>query len=97
LAAPGLFPISSEKPSLRTNSQHKIHICPQEYVDLLVGEMIPAVAKQGIARFCDLFCEKSVFSVDQGRRILEAAAEAGMGLKIHAGEIHDLGGATLAA
>jgi imidazolonepropionase len=70
---------------------------PEGYVDLLIHEMIPAVSKQGIARFCDVFCEKNVFTVDQGRRILHAAGKAGLGLKIHADEVYDLGGAGLAA
>lgn len=67
-----------------------------EYVDKVVAEMIPAVKEQGIARFCDVFCESGVFSLNQSRRILEAARAAGMGLKIHADEVHDLGGAGLA-
>jgi imidazolonepropionase len=70
---------------------------PEKYVDLLIHEMIPAVSEQGIARFCDVFCEKNVFTVDQSRRILQAAGKAGLGLKIHADEVHDLGGAGLAA
>jgi len=70
---------------------------PDKYVDLVIREMIPAVSKQGIARFCDVFCEKNVFSIDQSRQILQAAREAGLGLKIHADEVHDLGGAGLAA
>jgi len=70
---------------------------PDAYVNLLIEEMIPAVSDQGVARFCDVFCEKGVFSVDQSRRILKAAGEAGLGLKIHADEVHDLGGAGLAA
>jgi imidazolonepropionase len=70
---------------------------PDTYADLVIREMIPAVSKQGIAQFCDVFCEKSVFSLDQSRRILQAAREAGLGLKIHADEVHDCGGAGLAA
>jgi imidazolonepropionase len=70
---------------------------PDKYVDILVEEMIPAVSKQDIARFCDVFCEEGVFSVEQSRRILSRAREAGMGLKIHADEVNDLGGAGLAA
>jgi len=70
---------------------------PDTYVDTLIEEMIPAVSKQGIARFCDVFCEKGVFSVEQSRRILKAARQGGLGLKIHADEVHDLGGAGLAA
>jgi len=70
---------------------------PDDYVNLVIQEMIPAVSRQGIARFCDVFCEKGVFSVDQSRRILKAARKAGLELKIHADEVHDLGGAGLAA
>jgi imidazolonepropionase len=70
---------------------------PEEYVALLVEEMIPAVARSGLARFCDVFCEEGVFSREQSRRILLEAREAGLSLKIHADEVHDTGGAGLAA
>ena len=70
---------------------------PDEYVDVVVHEMIPRVVDQGIARFCDVFCEKGVFTAEQSRRILKAASKFGMGLKIHADEINDFGGAALAA
>ncbi|MHA1770840.1 MAG: imidazolonepropionase [Candidatus Thorarchaeota archaeon] len=68
-----------------------------EYVDLIVNEMIPAVTKEGLAEFCDVFCEKGVFDIEQSRRILTAAKKAGMKLKVHADEIVQLGGAGLAA
>jgi imidazolonepropionase len=70
---------------------------PDRYVDVVIREMIPEVSRQGIARFCDVFCEEGVFTLEQSRRILKSAREAGMGLKIHADEVHDLGGAGLAA
>jgi imidazolonepropionase len=70
---------------------------PDEYVNVIVREMIPRVAEQGIARFCDVFCEKGVFTAEQSRRILETASRFGLGLKIHADEINDLGGSALAA
>jgi imidazolonepropionase len=70
---------------------------PEDYVGIIVRETLPAVAKQAIARFCDVFCEEGVFNADQSRRILEAARRAGLELKIHADEVHDLGGAALAA
>ncbi|HOO62323.1 MAG TPA: imidazolonepropionase [Synergistaceae bacterium] len=80
------------------------HAVPSEYkgredlfVNYLVEEMLPAIAERGIADFCDVFCEKGVFSIDQSRRILMKARELGMGIKIHADEVHDLGGAGLAA
>ena len=69
---------------------------PEGYVALLREEMLPAVARQGIARFCDIFCEEGVFSVEQSRRVLECAREYGLHLKVHADEVHDLGGAVLA-
>lgn len=70
---------------------------PDDYVDEIVGAMIPAVARQGIARYCDVFCEAGAFSVEQSRRVLRAAREAGLGLKVHADEVHSLGGSALAA
>ncbi len=68
-----------------------------DYVNVVIDEMIPAVAELGIAEFCDVFCEKGVFDIEQSRRILLAAKEAGMKLKVHADEIVQLGGAGLAA
>jgi imidazolonepropionase len=70
---------------------------PDDFVDLVIEEMLPAVVEQKIARYCDVFCEKGVFSIDQGRKILTAAKRLGLGIKIHADEVHDLGGASLAA
>jgi imidazolonepropionase len=70
---------------------------PEGFVDLVIEEMLPAVSQQGIAQFCDVFCEEGVFSLEQSRRILKAARETGFDLKIHADEVHDLGGAGLAA
>ena len=68
-----------------------------DYVDVVVEEMIPAVVEQGIARFCDVFCEPGFFDAAQSRRVLEAAKRAGLELKVHADEFEDLGGAALAA
>ena len=67
-----------------------------DYVDLLVREMIPEIAGRRLAGFCDVFCEQGVFSVSQARQILETARSAGLRLKIHADELHDTGGAALA-
>jgi imidazolonepropionase len=66
------------------------------YVDVLCNEQIPVVAKENLAVFCDVFCEKGYFDVAQSRRILETAQQHGLKLKIHAEEFCDLGGATLA-
>jgi imidazolonepropionase len=68
-----------------------------EYVAHVVRDQLPAVARQGIARFCDVFCELGVFSADQSRRILHAAADHGLALRIHADELAPSGGAELAA
>ncbi len=70
---------------------------PDEFVDLILNEMIPAVAARKLAEFCDVFCEKGVFNVEQSRRILQTAKKHGLMPRIHADEITGLGGAELAA
>jgi imidazolonepropionase len=69
----------------------------QAYVDLLINEMIPAVARDGLATFADVFCETGVYTVDESRAILTAARDAGMLIKLHADELTSAGGAELAA
>lgn len=66
-----------------------------EYVDLIISEMLPKV--KDLADFCDIFTEKNVFEIEDSRRLLLAAKECGMKLKLHADEIVTLGGAELAA
>jgi imidazolonepropionase len=68
-----------------------------DYVDLIVDEMIPAVVEENTAEFCDVFCEKGVFDIEQTRRILQTAKKAGLKIKLHADEIVPFGGAELAA
>ncbi|MFA5577085.1 MAG: imidazolonepropionase [Tissierellaceae bacterium] len=68
-----------------------------EFVDIIIDEMIPEVADKKLAEFCDVFCEEGVFSLEQSRRILLAARNYGMEARIHADEIVALGGAELAA
>lgn len=70
---------------------------PDDFVSLIIDHMLPEVKEQGIARFCDVFCEKGVFTLDQARKLLSAAKAMGFGIKIHADEVHDTGGASLAA
>jgi imidazolonepropionase len=67
------------------------------YIDLLVGEMIPAVASEGLAEWCDVFCETGVYTPDESRAILAAAAKAGLRLRIHADELAASGGSDVAA
>lgn len=80
------------------------HAVPKEFkedsdrfVDILVNEMIPAVASEKLAKFNDVFCEKGVFTPAQSKRILEAGKKYGLIPKIHADEIVSYGGAELAA
>ena len=66
-----------------------------EYLDLVIHEMLPRAAK--LAKFCDVFCEPRVFPVDDARRVLEAARSYGLGLRMHADQLENGGGAHLAA
>jgi len=67
------------------------------YLDLLIEEMIPEVARLRLAVFCDVFCEEGVFTVAESRRVLAAGREHGMKLRLHADELAWTGGAELAA
>ena len=69
----------------------------EEYIRIVIEEMIPAVAAEGLAAFCDVFCEDHVFTVGESRRILAAGAAAGLRPKLHADELNPTGGAELAA
>jgi imidazolonepropionase len=96
----------------RLNKQHPVdivstfmgaHAIPEEYgnrkeeyIDFIIEEVMPRVVRMGLAEFCDVFCEKGVFSIEDSRKILTRAKEMGFGIKIHADEIEPLGGAELA-
>jgi imidazolonepropionase len=80
------------------------HAVPPEYVHdregylrLLVEDMLPEVARSRLAEFCDVFCERDVFSVAESTRILTRARDLGLRLKLHADELSALGGSELAA
>jgi imidazolonepropionase len=97
----------------RLNEKHSVdvvptflgaHAVPAEYkgnadgyVDTIADRMIPKVAKQRLAEFCDVFCEKDVFNVKQSRGILVKGKECGLKPKVHADEMTPSGGAELAA
>ncbi|WP_101295183.1 imidazolonepropionase [Halegenticoccus soli] len=95
----------------RANDRHPVDVVPTfmgahavppdvdaaEYAEEVVSEQLPAVETQGIAEFCDVFCEEGAFTVEQSRRVLEAGIEAGLAPKIHADEFANLGGSRLAA
>jgi len=69
----------------------------KQYVDLIVAEMLPAVAAEGLAVYCDVFCDVGAFDVAQSRRILLAARELGLRPRLHANEFANIGAASLAA
>lgn len=70
---------------------------PDKFVNILKNEMIPEIGRRGLAKFCDVFCEEGVFSIEQSRKILQSGILWGMKPKLHADEIESLGGAELAA
>jgi len=96
----------------KVNSSHSIDIVPtfmgahaypsefiedhKGYIKLICDEMIPAVSKQGIAQFNDVFCEKNYFSINESRQILELGIEYGLKPRMHADEFVDSGAAELA-
>jgi imidazolonepropionase len=67
------------------------------FLDLICQEIIPATAESGLARFCDVFCERGVFSAQESRQVLEAGIAHGLAPRLHADEFADSGGAQLAA
>lgn len=96
----------------RLNEAHRVevvstflgaHAVPAEYrgradryIDMLCADVLPAVAEEKLAGFCDVFCETGVFDVPQSRRLLLAAQSMGLKARIHADEIEAIGGAELA-
>lgn len=69
----------------------------EQYIELIIQEMLPAVTRDNLAEFSDVFCEEKVFNVEESRKIQQAAARAGLKLKFHADELKNTGGAELAA
>ena len=67
-----------------------------EFIKFLIDDVLPKVKKENLAEFADIFCEKNVFTIEQSRKFLTAAKNAGLKLKIHADEMYQLGGAELA-
>lgn len=96
---------ASERTALQTFSTLLgAHEIPDEYrndretyIDLIINEMIPAVAQQKLAEYCDVFCEEGVYTIKETEKILSAARAHGMQLKFHADEFVSSGGAELAA
>jgi imidazolonepropionase len=69
----------------------------EDYVRLIIDKMLPRVAAEGLARYCDVFCESHVFTLDESRLVLARAKELGLGIRIHAEQLSLSGGAHLAA
>lgn len=95
------------------NSLHPIDIVPtfmgahevpqefkskkSEYIDLLINQILPKVKENNLAEFFDVFCEEGVYSIEETRKLVRAAKDAGLKIRIHADEFSPLGGAQLAA
>ena len=69
----------------------------EQYVRAVIDEMLPAVASENLAEYCDIFCERGYFSVEQSREILGAAKELGLGLRMHADQLSNSGASKLAS
>ncbi|MEY2531129.1 MAG: imidazolonepropionase, partial [Verrucomicrobiota bacterium] len=70
---------------------------PDRYVDLVIKEMLPRIASEKLAEFCDIFCERGYFDLEQSRKILTAAKKLGLKLRMHVDQLSNFGGAQLAA
>jgi imidazolonepropionase len=70
---------------------------PERYVDSVINEMLPQVAAEGLAEYCDIFCERGYFDIETARRILTAAKSHQLRLRMHVDQLTNSGGAALAA
>ena len=96
---------ASERTPLKTHATLLgAHEVPDEYqndrnsyIDIIINDMIPAVSQQKLAEYCDVFCERGVYTIEETEKILNAARQHGLQLKFHADEFVSSGGAELAA
>jgi len=72
-------------------------LSPDAYLDLVIAEMLPRVVAEKLAEFCDVFCERGYFDIDQSRRILSEAKKLGLNLRGHVDQLTNSGGARLMA
>jgi imidazolonepropionase len=72
-------------------------ISPDEYLDVVITEMLPRVTAEKLAEFCDVFCERGYFNIDQSRKILSEAKKLGLSLRGHVDQLTNSGGAKLMA
>jgi len=70
---------------------------PDRYVSLVIDEMLPRIAEERLAEYCDIFCERGYFDIETSRRVLTSARERGLGIRMHADQLTNGGGAALAA
>ncbi len=96
--------LAEERPGTIVATFLGAHVTPPEfrdrqkdYVDLLIREMLPEVAGRRLAEYCDVFCDRGAFSVEEARQITGAAAALGLQTKVHADELTHSGGTALAA
>jgi imidazolonepropionase len=73
------------------------HLSPDEYLGIVIEEMLPQVSAEKLAEFCDVFCERGYFDIDRSRRILSAAKKHGLSLRGHVDQLTNSGGAKLMA
>ena len=72
-------------------------LSPDEYLDVVITEMLPRVSAEKLAEFCDVFCERGYFNIDRSRKILSAAKKVGLSLRGHVDQLTNFGGAKLMA
>jgi imidazolonepropionase len=72
-------------------------LSPDEYLDVVITEMLPRVTAEKLAEFCDVFCERGYFNIDRSRKILSAAKKVGLSLRGHVDQLTNFGGAKLMA
>jgi imidazolonepropionase len=72
-------------------------LSPDEYLEIVVNEMLPRVNAENLAEFCDVFCERGYFDIDRSRKILSAAKKLGLSLRGHVDQLTNSGGAKLMA
>ena len=75
----------------------EFHNAPEQYVALVIHKMLPRVAEEQLAEFCDIFCERGYFDITESEKILRAAQDNGLGLRMHVDQLTNSGGAFLAA
>ncbi|HEY4220085.1 MAG TPA: imidazolonepropionase [Myxococcota bacterium] len=90
-------PMAIEATLLAAHAVPPEHATSSSYVDVIVRDIMPEVVREKLASTCDIFIEQNAFSLDDGRRLLRAAQERGLAVRVHAEQLSHQGGALLAA